>query len=256
MPDGEVARLDQRHVEAARGRVQRAARAGRAAADHDDVEHLVGPAAREPAARCSGRAESGLRSFTGGLPFGQDRSRRLPTGESRETDVTSLALAAVDLGRARRRVPRHVRHHPVRRRGRRDGRRRAQPVRPRRAGLRRERRLAADRASAGASRCASRVYVAGGVSGAHLNPAVTLAHGAGGAASPGRRCPRYMRGAGARRVRRRRARLPQLPLRDRLLRGRRPDRPRQPDSVGDRSASSAPSRRRTSSSWPARSWTR
>ena len=137
----------------------------------------------------------------------------------------------------------------------RDGGRRAQPVRPRRGDLR--------PASGdwlliafgwGFAVCFA-VYVAGGVTGAHLNPAVTIAM-ALRRGFPWAKVPGYMRRAGARRVRRRGARLPQLPLRDRRLRGREGDRPADRRTACPRSASSPPPRRRTSSPGRAARWTR
>ena len=148
-------------------------------------------------------------------------------------------------GRAGVRDAGHRDHHPVRLRLGRDDGRGAEPVRPRQAGVRGQRRLAADHARAGASASRLAVWVAGGVSGAHLNPAVTLAH-ALRRGFPWSKVPAYWGAQVLRRVRRRRAHLPQLPRRD-LDASSTPRRSPAgtPDSVAT-TRSSPPSPRRTS----------
>ena len=115
VPGGEVARLDQRDVQPARGGVQRAARAGRAAADHDDVEDLVGHALERRAALIGPEhwissltsVRAAMADYIGAIDQGTTSSRFIVFDRDGRIVAVRPARARADhpeggLGRARR----------------------------------------------------------------------------------------------------------------------------------------------------------
>ena len=141
-PRGEVARLDQRDVQAARGRIERGARAGGAAADHHYVEHLV----RQPRERRAALIRSELAGVIHGVLL---RVRGLVGRLSRR-------FATVRVPWPRSAFPASGRPRAARARGRRLGPRGARGPAPRGPGARgrrhARRRLGGDGRGAGAAR--------------------------------------------------------------------------------------------------------